>query len=350
LGDSKIRVSSPNIIFVAVASTIVSREGVLGLSFSTLLAGVLLMGFGALRFGAAIRALPRAVVLGFSTGMAVLVVSQQVHPLAGIDSQILAPQVPWGVPRLLRDVIAIHPTSIILALATLMMIVVSRKAISHFPTGLLAMTLGALLVKYGHIPGRTIADFYNSHLNLFTLYAHGPFRLGLLWNVLGQALALAVLVATESLQALGLASAFTGEEINPNGELFIHGGVNIAAALAGGLPASGISSFTSENARVGAQTPLAGIMQAAFLLFLLVLLAPLFPFIPIAVISGIVLASVCSMARWPDISQLIRGPRLELGGWLATFLLTVAAELPVAIAVGMLIALFLYGREAGTPV
>lgn len=227
-----------------------------------------------------------------------------------------------------------------------MIIVVSRKAISQFPTSLLAMVLGALLVKYFHVPSRTIAAFDHSHLNLFALYAHRPLRLDLIRNILGHSFAMAVLVAIESLQSLELATTFTGEEINPNGELFVHGGVNIAAAFAGCLPASGISSFTSENARAGAQTPLAGIMQAALFFVLLVVLSPLFPFIPMAVISGIVLASVCSVARWLDICQLIRRPRLELGAWLATFLLTVAAELPVAIAAGMLIALFLYVRQA----
>lgn len=103
-GDSKIRVSAPNVIFVAVASSIVAREGILGLSLCTLLAGIQLIFFGALRWGTAIRVLPGAVVLGFSTGIAMLVVSQQLRPLLGINSQISAYRVPWDAPRLLREV------------------------------------------------------------------------------------------------------------------------------------------------------------------------------------------------------------------------------------------------------
>jgi SulP family sulfate permease len=68
-GDSKIRVTGPNVVFVAVASSIVAREGVLALSLSTLLAGVLLVFFGAIGLGAGIRMLPRPVAVGFSTGM-----------------------------------------------------------------------------------------------------------------------------------------------------------------------------------------------------------------------------------------------------------------------------------------
>ena len=344
-GDSKIRVSAPNVVFIAVASSIVAREGVLALSLSTLLSGVLLMFFGAIGLGTAIQGIPRPVALGFTTGIAVLIVSQQLPPLLGSSSQIPADQIPWGSMTVVRHSMLIEPHAIILGIAALILIGARTRAFRYVPAGLIAIIIGALLVRFEHFPVRTIEAFYESNLTSFHLHLTGPFRVDLLGSILAQAFAIAVLVGNESLQAIGLANTLTGEHINPDGELLVHGGVNIASAFAGGLPASGVSSYTSENAHVGAQTPIAGILQAVFLLVLLLLIAPLVRFIPLPVISAIILASVCGMTNWREIPQLIKDRRLESGAWLATSFLTVATDLPVAIAAGMLIALFLYVRQ-----
>src|SRR5216684_3233418 len=147
LGDSKIRVTAPNVAFVAVASSIVAREGILALSLATLLAGVLLMFFGSIGLGEGIRMLPRPVIAGFSTGIAVLVVSQQVPDLLGIGSQIVANPVLQAARTVVRYPAQIEPRAIILAVATLILIVACRRASRLFPASLIAFTMGALLVK-----------------------------------------------------------------------------------------------------------------------------------------------------------------------------------------------------------
>src|SRR6266851_862503 len=275
-GDSKIRVTAPNVVFVAVASSIVAREGILALSLSTLLAGVLLVFFGAIGLGAAIRMLPRPIVVGFSTGIAVLVVSQRLPDLLGIGPQIVADPVPRAALTLIRYPAQIDPHTIILALSTLILITVCRRASRYIPTSLIAITTGALLVKFGHFPVRTIESLFGSDLRSVHLHMAGAFRLDLLSSILAQGFAIAVLVAIESFQAMGLAANLTGERFNSNGELFVQGVVHIASAFAGGLPASGVSSHTFDNARLGAQTPIAGILEAVFLVVSLLLMAPLF--------------------------------------------------------------------------
>src|SRR5258707_5627240 len=344
-GDSKIRVTAPNVVFVAVASSIVVREGILALSLSTLLAGVLLVFFGAIGLGAAIRMLPRPIVVGFSTGIAVLVVSQRVPDLLGIGPQIVADPVPRAALTLIRYPAQIDPHTIILALSTLILITVCRRASRYIPTSLIAITTGALLVKFGHFPVRTIESLFGSDLRSFHLHMAGAFRLDLLSSILAQGFAIAVLVAIESFQAMGLAANLTGERFNSNGELFVQGVVNIASAFAGGLPASGVSSHTFDNARLGAQTPIAGILEAVSLVVSLLLMAPLFRFIPLPVISAIILSSVFSMTNWQEVLRLMEVPRIEAAAWVATSFLTIVTDLPIAIAVGMLIGMFLYIRK-----
>jgi SulP family sulfate permease len=114
--------------------------------------------------------------------------------------------------------------------------------------------------------------------------------------------------------------------------------------VVGGLPASGVCVYTSTNARAGAQTPVAGMLHALFLLALVLLIAPLVRFIPLPVISA-VLSNLCSMTHWREIPRLMKGPRADAGAWLATSFLTVATDLPMAIAAGMLIGMFLYIRK-----
>jgi sulfate permease, SulP family len=199
-GDSKIQVSAPNIVFIAVASSIVARQGVLGLSLSTLLAGVLLMFFGAIGFGGAIQVLPRPVALGFSTGIAVLVVSQELPDLFGISSQILGDQASRGALRVLQHITQIEPHAAILAIAASILIIACRRKVRYLPAGLIVTIVGALLVKFGHFPVRTIEVLYESNLMPFHLHPIQSFKVDLLGSILAQAFAIAVLVALESLQ------------------------------------------------------------------------------------------------------------------------------------------------------
>src|SRR5713101_2355469 len=344
-GDSKIRVTGPSVVFVAVGSSIVAREGILALSLSTLLAGALLVFFGATGLGVGIRMFPRPVVVGFSTGIAVLVVSQQVPDLFGVSSAIDVHPVPRAVLTLVRYPGQIAPLAIILASATLILITACRIVSRHFPAGLIAVTTGALLVKFGHFPVRTIESLYGSDVISFHLHPFEAFRFNLLADILAQGFAIAVLAAIASFEAMGLAADVTGEEFNLNGELLVQGGVNVASAFVGGLPACGVSSHTFDNGRLGAQTPIAGMLQAVFLVVPMLLMAALLRFIPLSVLSVLILSSVFSMMNWQEILYLMKAPRIEAAAWAATSLLTIVTDLPTAIALGMFIGIFLYIRN-----
>jgi len=342
-GDSKIRVTASNVIFVAVASSVVAREGILGLSFSTLLAGILLMFFGAIRLGAAIQGLPRLVVLGWTTGIAVLVVSQELPDLLGLSSQRLGDHIIQRAFAFLRNPV-IEPHATLLAVAALILVAGCSRTWRHAPAGLIVIALGALLVRFAHFPVQTVGALHGFG-PMFPLPLAGVLKFNSSGRIIAPAFAIAMLVAIESLQAIGLATGLTGERHNPDGELVVQGGANLASALVGGLPVSGVSSHTFENGRLGAQTPVAGILQAVFLVMFLLLMAPLVRFIPLAMISALILSSFLVMTTWQEIPRLLKGPRFEAVAWAAISLLTIFADLPAAIAVGTLIGMFLYIRK-----
>jgi SulP family sulfate permease len=338
LGDSKIRISAPSIVFVAVASSIVSREGVLGLSLSTLLAGIFLIFLATSGLGAAVPFIPRAIVVGFSTGIAALVVSGLLSDLLGVRSPISSNELRTIVTQ---HVAAISPHAAVMAIATLILIWACRKVSGLIPASLIAITMGAVLVKFHHLPVQTIGVSHGSALLLFHPFPAASLRLDLINGVLAQAFAIAILAAIQSLEAMGLAGSLTGERHNPKVELLVQGGANIACSMAGGLPASGVCAYTSANARGGAQTPIAGVLQAALLLVFLLPAAPFVQFIPLPVISAVLLSSVFDMDHWREMPQLVRLSRTDASAWFATSLLTIATDLSMAIAVGMLIGMFL---------
>lgn len=348
LGDSKIRVSGPNIILVGVASGIVAREGILGLSLSTLIAGALLMFLGAIGLGAAVQMLPRAVVVGLSTGIALLIMTAQLPDLLGISSQTHANEF-FGGLTLVRHAMPIKPHPIILASITLILILASRRKVRYVPTGLIMIILGAFLVKFAHFPVPTVETLYGSNAVSFHLHPAGVFKPDLPGIIVAQAFAIAVLVAIESLQTATLAASTSGERFYPDGELVVHGGVNVACAFVGGLPASGASSYTAENAHFGAQTPFAGMLQAVFLGALLMLVMPLVRFIPLPVISALILSSVFGMSHWREIPQLIMHTHTEVVVSILIALLTIVANLPIAIASGMFLGIFLYVQKLRAP-
>ena len=243
-----------------------------------------------------------------------------------------------------RHITEINPQAIILALTALLLVVACKQIFRYAPAGLIAVAMGTLLVRFGHFPVRTVQEFHVASPTL-PLHPVGLLRLDLFSNVIGPAFAIAVLVAIESLQAMDSATGLTGECSNPDGELFLQGGANLASAALGSLPVSGVSSHTLESAHLGAQTPVAGILEALFLVAFLLLTAPILPFIPLPVISALILSSVFTMTAWQEIPRLTKAPRSEAIASTIIALLTIITDLSTAVAVGMLIGMFLYARK-----
>jgi SulP family sulfate permease len=341
LGDSKIRVSAPSLVFIVVASSVVAREGISGLFLSTLLAGVLLIFFGAIKVGVAIQKLPRPLTVGLSTGVAFLLVIKTLPGLLGISTQAATDGMPWGPLRHLREVSQVESRALFLGLAALILIGSIKMTIRHLPAGLLVMATGALLVRFGHLAVPAVGIVQPA---LFSWHVRTAFRPELLSSVISHAFMIAVLVAIESLQATNVASDLTGEGVNPNIELAVQGGANIAAALVGVLPVCGNPSYTSKNVLFGAQTPTAGILQSLFLTGILLLVAPVLGFVPLPVIAALIFSSVWSMQHWKELPRLFKIGWAQVAAWIAISLLTII-DLTTAIAVGVLVTMFLYIRN-----
>ena len=231
LGRTKVQISAPSLTVLALASIIVSRGGVRDLSLTAMLAGAFLLLLAATGLGAAVRFIPRSVVVGFSTGLAILIITGLLPDLLGMRTAIQANNVRTGAAAVMWSLSGISAPAVLMASATLVLIAACRKISAFLPVSLIAMTIGALSVRFCHIPIQTIgADHGSAWPSLLS-----PFDQSLNFDLPGgfiaQAMAIAVLIAIESLETGKLTASLTGEHQRPRVELFIDGAANMACCL-----------------------------------------------------------------------------------------------------------------------
>src|SRR5205085_1986078 len=161
-------------------------------------------------------------------------------------------------------------------------------------------------------------------------------------QLLSSAFTVAMLGAIESLMSAVVSDRMSNDKHNPNVELIAQGVANILSPLFGGLPATGAIARTATNIRSGASSPVAGMVHALTLLAIVVFAAPLAGFIPLSVLAGILLVVAYNMGEWREIPELLKLSWLEIGTWLVTFLLTVFADLTIAVEAGMILAALVF--------
>ena len=152
----------------------------------------------------------------------------------------------------------------------------------------------------------------------------------------------ALLAAVESLLSAVVADGMSGDKHNSNVELMAQGVANLVSPMVGGIPVTGAIARTATNIRSGAKTPVAGIIHALTLLGVLLVAAPLAKFIPLATLAAVLFVVAYNMGEWRQVGAILRLNRAVRMVWAATFLLTVVADLTIAVEVGMTLAALLY--------
>ena len=152
----------------------------------------------------------------------------------------------------------------------------------------------------------------------------------------------AMLGAIESLMSAMVADRMSGDRHDSNVELVAQGVANVVVPLFGGIPATGAIARTATNVRSRARTPVAGMIHALTLLVIVLVAAPLARFVPLATLAAVLLVVAYNMGEWSEIRPILRLSAADIAVWWATFLLTVMADLTVAVEVGMVLASLLY--------
>jgi SulP family sulfate permease len=344
LGGSKFQIGGPTGAFVVVVAGIVATYGLDGLFMCTMMAGVLLIVFGATGLGSTIKYIPRPVVVGFTNGIAILIASTQLKDFFGIPVAVSSEFWPRMV-TLARNAGSLSPVATALGVATLIALLIMRHQVPRVPGYIVAMFATTALVALGAIHVETIGSRFGGIPGGWPALIIPKFRADLIPVLFRPALTVALLGAMESLMSAVVADRMGGDRHNPNVELIAQGVANVFSPLFGGLPATGAIARTATNIRSGARTPVAGMVHAITLLLVLLVAAPLARFIPLAALAAILLVVSYNMGDWGEVPELLKLTKTDISVWLVTFALTVFADLTLAVEVGMVLAMFLFIRK-----
>jgi SulP family sulfate permease len=349
LGGSRVQIGGPTGAFVVVVSGIVAAYGIEGLFMCTLMAGVILVLLGITGLGTAVKYIPRPVVIGFTNGIAILIASTQIRDVFGLQT----PALPGEFLARMRLLVSFAGTAsgpaTLLAAMTIAIVLGCRWVSRRIPGSIVALVAGSAVAALAGLPVDTIGSRFGTVPGGVPVLHLPTFRPDLVLTLLAPALTVAMLGAIESLLSAVVADRMSGDRHDPNVELTAQGIANILSPLFGGLPATGAIARTATNVRAGARTPVAGIVHALTLLVILLAAAPLAASVPMAVLAGILLVVSFNMGEWHEVPALWKQRWADPLVWLATFTLTILADLTVAVEVGMILAALLFiSRVAAT--
>jgi SulP family sulfate permease len=345
LGGSKTQVSGPTGAFVVVIYGIVVKYGISGLFMCTMMAGVLLVLLGATGMGAAVKFIPRPIVIGFTNGIALLIASTQVRDFLGLKAERIPGEFLPRMEHLLRHIDTLTWQAAALSVGALVVVLVTNRIFKRVPGTVVALLAGTAVAWGLHLPVETIGSRFGGIPAGLPHFVLPQFRADLMAELFPAVLTIAMLGAIESLMSAVVADRMSGDRHNPNVELVAQGIGNIVSPLFGGLPATGAIARTATNIRSGAKTPVSGIIHSFTLLGILLFAAPLARHIPLAVLAAILMVVAYNMGEWKEIPPLLKLSKADISVWAITFGLTVLTDLTLAVQVGMILAALTFIRK-----
>jgi SulP family sulfate permease len=348
LGGSRLQIAGPTGAFVAILSGVTAKYGIEGLQIATLMAGVMLMLMGVAKLGGVIKFIPSPVIVGFTAGIGVIIFVGQWRDFLGLP-KVGGEHFHEKLWHLLQVLPQVHWPTVGVGLMSLafLLIVPRIKWLARVPGPLIAMAAATLLQAVWHIPGvATIGSAFGGIPIGLPAFKLPEFSLPQMIQLLAPAFTIAMLGAIESLLSAVVADGMAGTRHDSNQELIGQGIANFAAPLFGGFAATGAIARTATNIRNGANSPIAGLTHTATLVAVLLFLAPLAASIPLAALAAILFVVAWNMSEVKHFGFILRrAPVADRVILLITFLLTVFADLVVAVNVGVILAVLHFMRR-----
>ena len=269
LGGSKVQIGGPTGAFIVIVFGIVQQFGVNGLIIATLMAGIILVIMGLARFGSIIKFIPHPVIVGFTSGIALIIFSAQVKDFLGLKLETVPSEFfeKWIVYS--QNLFSINYWSLLIGVVALVIIITFPKITHRIPGTIVAIIITTLLVQFFHLPVETIGGRFGEIPSSLPSPTIPHFDIGVMRNLISPATTIAILAAIESLLSAVVADGMIGGRHRSNMELISQGAANIITPLFGGIPATGAIARTATNIKNGGRTPVAGIVHAVVLLLIM---------------------------------------------------------------------------------
>ena len=345
LGGSRVQIGGPTGAFVVIVYGIVQKFGVDGLVVATIMAGVILVILGVARLGAAIKFIPHPVVIGFTSGIAIIIFSSEVKDFLGLRmGEVPAEFIPkWRAFAANLGSLNLYAAG--LSVAGLLIMGLWPRVSRRVPGPFVALIVTTVVANLLKLPVETIGTRFGEISAGLPHPVIPHVTLAQLTGLVGPAFTIALLAAVESLLSAVVADGMIGGRHRSNMELVAQGVANIAAPIFGGMPATGAIARTATNVKNGGRTPVAGMVHALTLLLITLFFGRWAGSIPLATLAAILVVVAYHMSEWRTFRSELTAPKSDVVVLLTTFFLTVLVDLTVAIEVGMVLAAFLFMRR-----
>lgn len=314
----------------------------------TFLAGVYQLAFGLARLGSLVNFVSHTVVIGFTAGAAILIATSQLKHITGVF-------VPKGESfintwiDLFKGISDINLFLIIIAVATLLTAILSKKLLPKSPYLLIGMVVGSVLAL-------VLKDFSSGDIPLVgEIPAHLPpfsapdLSFGTIKMLAPEAFAVALLGLIEAVSISRAVATKSDQRIDSNQEFVGQGLSNVVGSFFSSYAGSGSFTRSGINYEAGAKTPLSAICAAIFLMIIVLVVAPLTAYLPIAAMGGIILLVAYNLIDFHHIKKTLSFSKEESAILVVTFLATLFLELEFAIYLGVLLSLILFLAKTSTP-
>lgn len=344
-GGSKVQIGGPTGAFIIIVYGIVQQHGVSGLIIATFMAGVILIIMGIARLGSVIKFIPHPLIVGFTSGIALVIFSSQIKDFFGLEitslpSDFIKKWIVYG-----QKISSINYYSLAIAVFTTLVVFLWPRVTHRVPGSLVAIILSTLIATFFHLPIDTIGSRFGRIPTSLPLPSLPNLDFDTIKLLIQPAFTIALLGGIESLLSAVVADGMIGGKHKSNMELVAQGIANIFSSLFGGIPATGAIARTATNIKNGGRTPVAGIIHSLTLLLIIMFAGKWAALIPMATLAGILVVVTYNMSEWENFVSIAKGSKNDAAVLIVTFLLTVIIDLTVAIEIGMVLSMFLFMRK-----
>jgi sulfate permease, SulP family len=347
-GGSRVQIGGPTGAFIIIVYGIVQQFGVPGLTIATILAGLMLLFMGLMRMGSVIKFVPYPLVVGFTSGIALIILSSQVNDLLGLGLTSVPSDFIEKWHAYLSSWDSINFYSAATGIFTILIYIYFSKISRRFPGSLVAIIISTVVVWQFNLPVETIESRFGEIPSTLPGLKIPVVNFEIVRSLIGPAFTIALLGGIESLLSAVVADGMTGTRHKSNTELIAQGGANIFSGLFGGIPATGAIARTATNIKSGGKTPVAGIVHVITVALIVLFAGRWAKMIPMPCLAGILVVVAYNMSEWRTFIALSRGPRFDVLVLGVTFVITVLIDLTLAIQIGMILSAFLFmHRMAG---
>lgn len=341
LGGSRTQIGGPTGAFVIIIYSIVQNYGINGLLIATVMAGIFLILLGIFKAGTLIKFIPHSVIVGFTSGIALIIFSSQISDALGLEIGSLPSDFIEKMSVIFSNISHFNVYSLAIAAGTILLMTLWPKRLK-VPGSIVAIFIFSFLAFTLSLPVETIGSRFGELSMSLSFISFHSIDLSIIRKLISPAFTIAILAAIESLLSAVVADGMIGSKHRPNTELVAQGAANIAAPLFGGIPATGALARTAINIKNGGRTPIAGIVNSFVILITMLFLGNYVKHIPMACLAGILMVVAYNMSEWRSFLSMIKMSKSSLTVVLATFFFTVFVDLTFAIEMGLILASLMF--------